>query len=134
MGVQVVVTLLAASLMQKMAPHCSFARWLLCNGSLYRYKHPSDEELCALAGKQRPKSKRDRSVSPGANGVAEDKPLSVPRDIELQLDTSPITAVDAHGDRCVPSAVICPQPSAMSPAQCPPCPQPGAMSPAWCPH
>uniref|UniRef100_A0A8U8C1I4 Transmembrane protein 161A n=1 Tax=Geospiza parvula TaxID=87175 RepID=A0A8U8C1I4_GEOPR len=32
MGVQVVVTLLAASLMQKMAPHCSFARWLLCNG------------------------------------------------------------------------------------------------------
>ncbi|RLV62072.1 hypothetical protein DV515_00019708, partial [Chloebia gouldiae] len=32
MGVQVVVTLLAASLMQKLAPHCSFARWLLCNG------------------------------------------------------------------------------------------------------
>lgn len=32
MGVQVVVTLLAASVMQKMAPHCSFARWLLCNG------------------------------------------------------------------------------------------------------
>ncbi|NWI73686.1 T161A protein, partial [Dryoscopus gambensis] len=62
MGVQVVVTLLAASLMQKMAPHRSFARWLLCNGSLYRYKHPSDEELCALAGKQRPKSRRDRSA------------------------------------------------------------------------
>ncbi|XP_068853407.1 transmembrane protein 161A [Aphelocoma coerulescens] len=91
MGVQVVVTLLAASLMQKMAPHCSFARWLLCNGSLYRYKHPSDEELCALAGKQRPKSKRDRKM----NGMMEDKPLSVPRDINLQLDTSPITAVDA---------------------------------------
>ncbi|NXB18353.1 T161A protein, partial [Rhagologus leucostigma] len=91
MGVQVVVTLLAASLMQKMAPHCSFARWLLCNGSLYRYKHPSDEELCALAGKQRPKSRRDRKM----NGVMEDKPLSVPRDINLQLDTSPITAVDA---------------------------------------
>ncbi|NXY52480.1 T161A protein, partial [Callaeas wilsoni] len=91
MGVQVVVTLLAASLMQKMAPHCSFARWLLCNGSLYRYKHPSDEELCALAGKQRPKNKRDRKM----NGMTEDKPLSVPRDINLQLDTSPITAVDA---------------------------------------
>ncbi|NWT95783.1 T161A protein, partial [Urocynchramus pylzowi] len=91
MGVQVVVTLLAASLMQKMAPRCSFARWLLCNGSLYRYKHPTDEQLCALAGKQRPKSRRDRRAS----GVAEDKPLSVPRDIDLQLDTSPITAVDA---------------------------------------
>ncbi|NXO45057.1 T161A protein, partial [Locustella ochotensis] len=91
MGVQVVVTLLAASLMHRLAPHCSFARWLLCNGSLYRYKHPTDEELCALAGKQRPKSRRDRR----ANGVAEDRPLSVPRDIDLQLDTSPITAVDA---------------------------------------
>ncbi|NWU21898.1 T161A protein, partial [Dyaphorophyia castanea] len=91
MGVQVVVTLLAASLMQKLAPHCSLARWLLCNGSLYRYKHPSDEELCALAGKQRPKGRRDRKM----NGVTEDKPLSVPRDIDLQLDTSPITAVDA---------------------------------------
>ncbi|KFV67795.1 Transmembrane protein 161A, partial [Dryobates pubescens] len=91
MGVQVVVSLLAASLMQRMAPHCSFARWLLCNGSLHRYKHPSDEELCALAGKQRPKSKRDRRV----NGVTDDKPLSVPRDIDLHLDTSPITAVDA---------------------------------------
>ncbi|XP_068021179.1 LOW QUALITY PROTEIN: transmembrane protein 161A [Melanerpes formicivorus] len=91
MGVQVVVSLLAASLMQRMAPHCSFARWLLCNGSLHRYKHPSDEELCALAGKQRPRSKRDRRV----NGVTDDKPLSVPRDIDLHLDTSPITAVDA---------------------------------------
>ncbi|NXS74003.1 T161A protein, partial [Pandion haliaetus] len=91
MGVQVVVSLLAASVMQKMAPHCSFARWLLCNGSLHRYRHPSDEELCALAGKQRPKAKRDRRM----NGMTDDKPLSVPRDIDLRLDTSPITAVDA---------------------------------------
>lgn len=36
MGVQLVVSLLAASIMQRMAPHCSFARWLLCNG---RYCH-----------------------------------------------------------------------------------------------
>ncbi|NWX92012.1 T161A protein, partial [Nothoprocta pentlandii] len=91
MGVQVVLSLLAASVMQKLAPHCSFARWLLCNGSLHRYKHPSDEELCALAGKQRPKGKRDRR----ANGTADEKPLSVPRDIDLHLDTCPITAVDA---------------------------------------
>uniref|UniRef100_A0A8C0AYI5 Transmembrane protein 161A n=1 Tax=Buteo japonicus TaxID=224669 RepID=A0A8C0AYI5_9AVES len=91
----VVVSLLAASVMQKMAPHCSFARWLLCNGSLHRYKHPSDEELCALAGKQRPKAKRDRRM----NGMTDDKPLSVPRDIDLRLDTSPITAVDALGNR-----------------------------------
>lgn len=32
MGVQLVVSLLAVSIMQRMAPHLSFARWLLCNG------------------------------------------------------------------------------------------------------
>lgn len=32
------------------------------------------------------------------NGVLDDKPLSVPRDINLRLDTSPITAVDALGN------------------------------------
>lgn len=35
MGIQLVVSLLAASIMQRMAPHCSFARWLLCNGRYY---------------------------------------------------------------------------------------------------
>lgn len=32
------------------------------------------------------------------NGVSEDKPLLVPRDIELRLDTTPITALDALGE------------------------------------
>ncbi|KAK0156104.1 Transmembrane protein 161A [Merluccius polli] len=90
MGIQLVVSLLAASIMQRMAPHCSFARWLLCNGSLYRFKHPSEGELCALAGKQIPKpSKRDRRQ----NG--ENKPLTVPKDIDLHLDKAPVNALDA---------------------------------------
>uniref|UniRef100_A0A8D0GUU6 Transmembrane protein 161A n=1 Tax=Sphenodon punctatus TaxID=8508 RepID=A0A8D0GUU6_SPHPU len=91
MGVQLVVSLLMASIMQKMAPHCSFARWLLCNGSLHRYKHPSEEELRTLAGKQKPKAKRDRRL----NDIDDDKPLLVPKDIDLHLETSPITTVDA---------------------------------------
>nr|XP_048686952.1 transmembrane protein 161A isoform X2 [Caretta caretta] len=93
LGVQLAVSLLTASIMQRLSPHCSFARWLLCNGSLYRYKHPSEEELYALAGKQKPKAKRDRRL----NGVTEDKPLSVPKDINLHLETTPITTVDALG-------------------------------------
>uniref|UniRef100_S4R1Z2 Transmembrane protein 161A n=1 Tax=Mus musculus TaxID=10090 RepID=S4R1Z2_MOUSE len=32
LGVQLVVTLFTATLMHRLAPHCSFARWLLCNG------------------------------------------------------------------------------------------------------
>uniref|UniRef100_UPI0037E79451 transmembrane protein 161A n=1 Tax=Semicossyphus pulcher TaxID=241346 RepID=UPI0037E79451 len=90
MGIQLVVSLLAASIMQRMAPHCSFARWLLCNGSLFRFKHPSEGELCALAGKQMPKqNRRDRRQ----NG--ENKPLTVPKDIDLHLDKAPVNAIDA---------------------------------------
>uniref|UniRef100_A0A0P6JCV4 Transmembrane protein 161A n=1 Tax=Heterocephalus glaber TaxID=10181 RepID=A0A0P6JCV4_HETGA len=90
LGVQLVVTLFTATLMHRLAPHCSFARWLLCNGSLFRYKHPSEEELRALAGKQRPQGRRER----WANGLGE-KPLLVPRDAPFHLETCPLTPVDA---------------------------------------
>ncbi|XP_073882585.1 transmembrane protein 161A isoform X16 [Macaca fascicularis] len=79
--------------MHRLAPHCSFARWLLCNGSLFRYKHPSEEELRALAGKPRPRGRKER----WANGLSEEKPLSVPRDAPFQLETCPLTTVDALG-------------------------------------
>uniref|UniRef100_A0A8C9PQY8 Transmembrane protein 161A n=1 Tax=Spermophilus dauricus TaxID=99837 RepID=A0A8C9PQY8_SPEDA len=78
--------------MHRLAPHCSFARWLLCNGSLFRYKHPSEEELRALAGKQKPRGRKERWT----NGLSEDKPLLVPRDAPFQLETCPLTAVDAY--------------------------------------
>ncbi|XP_063084094.1 transmembrane protein 161A isoform X2 [Cavia porcellus] len=76
--------------MHRMAPYCSFARWLLCNGSLFRYKHPSEEELRALAEKQKPRGRRDRRP----NGPGDEKPLLVPRDVPLQLETCPLTQVD----------------------------------------
>lgn len=43
MGIQLVVSLLAASIMQRMAPHCSFARWLVCNG---RYVLGAQQGAC----------------------------------------------------------------------------------------
>ncbi|XP_013362671.1 PREDICTED: transmembrane protein 161A isoform X3 [Chinchilla lanigera] len=91
LGVQLVVTLFTATLMHRLAPHCSFARWLLCNGSLFRYKHPSEEELRALAGRQRPRGRRER----WPNGPSEEKPLLVPRDAPFHLETCPLTPVDA---------------------------------------
>ncbi|KAM5191281.1 transmembrane protein 161A [Mantella aurantiaca] len=91
MGIQMVVTLLVATIMQRVSPHYSFARWILCNGSLFRFKHPTEDELRALAGKQKPKAKRERRV----NGMTDEKPLTVPRDIDLHLDAQPITTIDA---------------------------------------
>ncbi|XP_051894104.1 transmembrane protein 161A [Pristis pectinata] len=90
-GIQLVVSLLMASLMHRLVPHYSIGRWLLCNGSLFRFRHPSDDELRALAGKQKPRLRRDRRQ----NGVTENKPEMVPKDIKLSLEATPIKPLDA---------------------------------------
>ncbi|KAB0363571.1 hypothetical protein FD755_002409 [Muntiacus reevesi] len=90
-GVQLVVTMVMASAMQKILPHYSLARWLLCNGSLRWYQHPTEEELRILAGKQQKgKSRKDRKY----NGHIESKPLTIPKDIDLHLETKSVTEVD----------------------------------------
>ncbi|KAK1176570.1 transmembrane protein 161B-like isoform X1 [Acipenser oxyrinchus oxyrinchus] len=90
-GVQLVVTMVMASVIQKIIPHYSFARWLLCSGSLRWYQHPTEDELRSLAGKQQKgKNKKDRKY----NGHIENKPLTVPKDIDLQLETKSIAEVD----------------------------------------
>lgn len=92
-GVQLVVTMVMASVIQKIIPHYSLARWLLCSGSLRWYQHPTEEELRILAGKQRGKSKKDRKY----NGHIENKPFSIPKDIDLHLETKSVTERDTIG-------------------------------------
>ncbi|XP_068422470.1 transmembrane protein 161B isoform X2 [Clinocottus analis] len=89
-GVQLVVTMVMASVIQKIIPHYSFARWLLCSGSLQWYQHPTEDELRSLAGKQKGQKKKDRKH----NGHIENKLLTVPKDIDLQLETKCIAEVD----------------------------------------
>uniref|UniRef100_A0A3Q1HDQ1 Transmembrane protein 161B n=1 Tax=Anabas testudineus TaxID=64144 RepID=A0A3Q1HDQ1_ANATE len=89
-GVQLVVTMVMASVIQKIIPHYSFARWLLCSGSLQWYQHPTEDELRSLAGKQKGPKKKDRKY----NGHIDNKPLTVPKDIDLQLETKSISEVD----------------------------------------
>ncbi|XP_064261111.1 transmembrane protein 161B isoform X4 [Passer domesticus] len=89
-SVQLVVTMVMASVIQKIIPHYSLARWLLCSGSLRWYQHPTEEELRILAGKQRGKSKKDRKY----NGHIENKPLTIPKDIDLHLETKSVTERD----------------------------------------
>ncbi|KAL2092367.1 hypothetical protein ACEWY4_012165 [Coilia grayii] len=80
-----------ASVIQKIIPHYSFARWLLCSGGLRWYQHPSDDELRSLAGKlQKGKNKKDRKY----NGHIDNKPMTIPKDIDLQLETKCIAEVD----------------------------------------
>ncbi|XP_072923076.1 transmembrane protein 161B isoform X3 [Hemitrygon akajei] len=82
-----------ASVIQKITPHYSFARWLLCNGSLQWYQHPTEEQLQVLAGKQqKAKSKKERKY----NGHIETKPLTVPKDINLHLEAKSITEMDTR--------------------------------------
>uniref|UniRef100_A0A8C4RBL3 Transmembrane protein 161B n=1 Tax=Eptatretus burgeri TaxID=7764 RepID=A0A8C4RBL3_EPTBU len=92
-GVQFVGTMVAFSLLQKVPPHHSFARWLLNNGRLVRYRHPSEEELYNLAGKQLPKGKAKKDKDNG--GVA--KPLTIPKDLDFQLEHTPVSSVDTLG-------------------------------------
>ncbi|XP_040976953.1 transmembrane protein 161B isoform X4 [Aquila chrysaetos chrysaetos] len=82
-----------ASVIQKIIPHYSLARWLLCSGSLRWYQHPTEEELRILAGKQRGRSKKDRKY----NGHIENKPLTIPKDIDLHLETKSVTERDTIG-------------------------------------
>ncbi|CAL8296780.1 transmembrane protein 161B [Gadus morhua] len=91
-GVQLVVTMIMASVIQKIIPHYSFARWLLCSGSLRWYQHPTEDELRSLAGKQQKGQKKKERK--GYNGHIDNKPLSIPKDIDLQLETKYITEVD----------------------------------------
>nr|XP_061811527.1 transmembrane protein 161B-like [Nerophis lumbriciformis] len=79
-----------ASVIQKIIPHYSFARWILCSGSLRWYQHPTEDELRNLAGKQKGQKRKDRKY----NGHIDNKPLTVPKDIDLQLETKYITEVD----------------------------------------
>ena len=50
LGIQFVISLIVALVIQKLSPFYSLARWVMCSG-LYRYLHPSNEELKTLAGK-----------------------------------------------------------------------------------
>lgn len=50
LGAQLVMTLVMVSVIQKLSPHYSLAKWILCSTGLIRYLHPTDNELKSLAG------------------------------------------------------------------------------------
>lgn len=95
LGAQLVITLIMVSVIQKLSPHFSLAKWILCSTGLTRYLHPTDDELRKLSGVPREKSKSRKEKH--RNGHAEhDKPTTfhVPRSLDVQLETTEIAPYD----------------------------------------
>lgn len=88
LGVQLVFSMITASFLSKISPRKSFARWLLCS-RLVRYLHPTDDELRTIAGVPSSGKKARKNEQKG-------KPdnLTVPKSIHIQLESSPIDALD----------------------------------------
>nr|CAG4634721.1 EOG090X04CK [Alona affinis] len=96
LGVQLVVTLLTISIMQKVTSRFSFGKWLLCRTGLVYYLHPSDAELRKLAGLPQPKPKSKPNKPEGEHHKRsknrrkweepkEDNTFTVPRNLDIQV-------------------------------------------------
>ena len=108
LSIQLAITLVVASVMSRVGPFFSFARWLLTRGAgLVRYVHPDDEELRQLAnlpprkfvnpetnGSSSKGGRRNRNQQQQhqANGTGD--VFNVPKSIDLQLDTADISVHD----------------------------------------
>lgn len=94
-GVQIAITMVMASVMSKVGPFMSFARWILTSNGLIRYMHPSDEELRLIAlvplVKERKKNKRQEKN--GTNGL-DSNVFNVMKQNDLQLETTRVTLAD----------------------------------------
>ncbi|XP_037869023.1 transmembrane protein 161B [Bombyx mori] len=91
LGAQLVITLIMVSVIQKLGNY-SFAKWLLCSQGLYRYLYPDNNELKNLAGVPKERSKGKKGGKYESNGKPET--FHVPRSLEIQLETAPVTALD----------------------------------------
>ncbi|KAI5706729.1 hypothetical protein M8J76_015150 [Diaphorina citri] len=102
LGAQLVFTLVTVSIIQKLSPHYSFSRWLLCSTGLIRYLYPTNDELRTLAGvpKERSKSKRNsKEKKYERNGSGDQfsqskETFHVPKNINLELQSAKITSLD----------------------------------------
>ncbi|XP_063906721.1 transmembrane protein 161B [Zophobas morio] len=94
LGAQLVITLVMISVIQKLGPHFSFARWLLCSTGLIRYLYPTDAELRQLASIPKDKAKAKKGAKTQANGKASAETFHVPRSLDVQLETAKVTRLD----------------------------------------
>jgi len=96
LGTQLVVTLVMVSVIQKLSPHFSFSRWLLCSTGLIRYLYPTNDELKTLARvpKEKPKGKKDHRGKHTENGRTGPETFHIPRNLDIELETAKVTDLD----------------------------------------
>ncbi|KAL6263097.1 hypothetical protein P5V15_005899 [Pogonomyrmex californicus] len=90
LGAQLVITLVMVSVIQKLSPYFSFARWILCSTGLTRYLYPTDQQLRTLAGVPKEKSKRGKYNENGKIGDV----FHIPRNLDIKLESAKITTID----------------------------------------
>ncbi|XP_068693083.1 transmembrane protein 161B-like [Montipora foliosa] len=108
-GVQFVLSVAMATILQKISPFISLGKWILCNEHLVRYLHPSDDELKLLIGKNTAVSTNKSKARKGAasdsrkrqsNAAAarendhDVNTFTVPCNIDVHLDKSVIEEID----------------------------------------
>ncbi|OAD53283.1 hypothetical protein WN48_10592, partial [Eufriesea mexicana] len=90
LGAQLVITLIMVSIIQKLTPHFSLARWILCSTGLTGYLYPTDQQLRILAGLPKEKSKKGKHTE---NGKVRDV-FHVPRNLDITLESTKVTTLD----------------------------------------
>lgn len=82
------------SVIQKLGPHYSLARWLLCSTGLIRYLYPTDIELRQLANIPKDKSKTKKNNKLHSNGKNTVDTFHIPRSLDVKLETAKVTNLD----------------------------------------
>ena len=99
LGVQFVITMMMATILSRVGPHLSLARWLLCSrfAGLVRYLHPSDDQLRVHAPApkiDKKEKKKQRHQGKDAAAAASNGTFNIPRNTDIALETAPVELTD----------------------------------------
>lgn len=103
LGFQLCFTLIAATFLQKVFPIISLGRWILCNGSLYRFLHPNNDDLKKVAGKETTEKRGNKKDNKTRKRKQSDKAtvenssnqtFKIPKNADIVLTTTNLTVDD----------------------------------------
>ncbi|CAD6233919.1 GSCOCG00007396001-RA-CDS [Cotesia congregata] len=90
LGIQLVITLVVVSVIQKINPHFSLAKWILCSTGLIRYLYPTNDELKTLANIPKEKPRKGKHLQNGNSHQT----FHVPRNLDITLENAQVTNLD----------------------------------------